>query len=366
MAASAPPPATCPSNSPVPFFEGTEKRIEIDFAGIGDLRQVANAAWEEVVRLSQTMVLHRKETEMFTSFLLSESSLIVYPGKLILKTCGRTVPLNGVQRIFALAATVGLEPEWMCYSRKNFLAPGEQPKEHASQEVEIDSCRRLCRGVGDGYVLGPLTGEHWLMYSAEFKETDCSVRGEFHVDLMMYDLSPNSCAHFFSGAPEGCRDGAKAMTQCSGLGEVAALINAEVDDYCFSPCGYSCNMHAKDGSYAMVHVTPQVACSYASFETNFGSKREAMSQQEVGARLNELVLKVLKVFKPGNFTMTLFTDKGAEKAIGTAPFEGPGSGYLRKTCTSTQFEQEFLATVVNYTAQEPTRGTKRPADAREL
>jgi len=365
LAAFTPPPATCPSGSPLPFFEGTEKRIEVDFAGEGDLRKVPNADWEEVIRLSQTLALHRKETEQFTSYLLSESSLIIYPTKLVLKTCGRTVPISGVKKMFSCASSVGLEPEWLCYSRKNFLAPGEQPTVHASSEVEIATCKSACNNVGDSYILGPLTGEHWLVYDAQFKVTDCSQRGDFHVDIMMYNLDPTCCRHFFSTAPEGCPTAAKAMTKESGLGDCADLINGEVDDYCFAPCGYSCNIHAKDGAYAMVHVTPQEDCSYASFETNFGSQMDSVSHQQVGASLSGLVRRVLQVFRPGKFTMTLFMDQGAEKAIGSAPFDAPDGSYQRKTCTSTQFEQDYICTVANYTILESARGVKRPGASEE-
>lgn len=371
MADQAPPPATCGSGgaSPVPeFFEGTEKRIEVDFCGAGDLRKVPNAAWEEVIKLSQTLPLNRKETDAFTSYLLSESSFIVYRTKLILKTCGRTVPISGVRRMMSAAAEVGLEPEWLCYSRKNFLAPGEQPKEHASPEAEIASCSAACQGIGDAYVLGPLTGEHWLLYDAQFKHVDSNTRGDFHVDIMMYDLSPAACVNFFSKAPEGCPKGAKTMTTKSGLGDVAAMMDAEIDDYCFAPCGYSCNIHAKDGSYAVVHVTPQEDCSYASFETNFGSNKDATIQEEaVGNRLSELVRKVLQVFQPGRFTMTLFTDRGAEEAIGASPWDAANGLYACKHRTSTKFELDYMVTVANYAAAsaQGARGLKRAAGDRE-
>merc|ERR1712127_114004 len=125
----------------------------------------------------------------------------------------------------------------------------------------------------------------------------------------MYGLAPTACSHFFSSEPEGSVAGAATMTQNSGLGKVAALIDGEVDDYLFAHCGYSCNIHSKSGAYAMVHVTPQEECSYASFETNFGSARSSLGQEKVSTTLGALVNQVLEVFQPSNFTITLFSDQ---------------------------------------------------------
>jgi len=333
------------------FFEGTEKRIEVDFVGTGDLRNVPQSGWEEVVQLSSTQILRRRDTEAFSSFLLSESSLIVYPSKVILKTCGRTVPLCCITRLLELANAVGLQPEWLCYSRKNFLREEHQPREHQSKEAEIAICRRACRDLGDAYVLGQLTGDHWLIYSTEFLWTDCSTRGDFQVDLMMYDLPKDICEVFHTNEPEGSAEGAAAMAKASGLESIAESIGGQIDGYCFSPCGYSCNIHT-GGAYAMVHVTPQEHCSYASFETNLGSTFHGLPSGDVSDVLNTLVGRVLDALRPQKLTLTLFMDQGAETAIGTAPFAAAGARYRRQTHTSAHFEQDYSATIATYTSKK--------------
>lgn len=340
-------PVTRASEASLPFFEGTEKRIEIDFAGSGDLRKVPQEGWDEVVRLSATLILNQKDTPEFRSYLLSESSLIVYPGKVILKTCGKTVPTRSIPKILSLAKTIDMSVEWLSYSRKDFLAPSEQPPEHQSHEAEISSCREVCNGVGDAYVLGPLTGEHWLVYDAEFIKTDCSQRGDYQIDIMMYDLPPDVSRVFETSEPEGSRKGAETMTHDSGLTKVAESIGGQIDDYCFAPCGYSCNMHAGE-AYAMVHVTPQPECSYASFETNFGSVRGSTISEDGSRSLNDLVGQVLDVFRPGRFTITVFFDEGAKAAMGNAPWDACSQRYKRKTFTSTYFEQDYCASIASY------------------
>ncbi|CAK0843453.1 unnamed protein product [Prorocentrum cordatum] len=354
------------SNGAPAFFEGTEKRIEIDFAGDGDLRKVDMSDWKEVVHLSATQILNHKEGSKFTSFLLSESSLIVYPKKAVIKTCGQTTPIGSVAKIMSAAKGVGMEPEWLCYSRKNFLSPAEQPAEHQSMVVETAFCRKACGGIGDAFVLGPMTGEHWFVYDANFKLRDCTKTGDFQLDMMMYGLPNDVQQVFHTSEPEGSRAGATAMTKASGLGDIISSIGGEVDDYCFDKCGYSCNIHAGD-AYAMVHVTPQESCSYASFETNIGSTHIGSDQigatigADISGSLDTLVGGVLDCFRPERVTITLFIDKGALEAVDNAPFKAAERRYKQKNCTSTHFEQDYLAIIANF-AREP--GQKRALEPR--
>jgi len=341
------------------FFEGTEKHIEADFWSeneSADLRNIPDDSWREVVKMCGTLVLNKKATTCFTSFLLSESSLIVYPRKIIIKTCGQTVPLRGMSLVYELASNVGLKCESVWYSRRLYQVPEKQLQEHQTTEGELAMCRSTL-GPGEAYVLGPLTGVHWLLYDAVFTPYDSKVRGDFTVDIMMYDLAPDVCKRFFTEEPEGSATGAASMTKESGLAQLATSIGAEIDDYCFSPCGYSCNMHAGE-YYCMVHVTPQEHCSYASFETNLGCSLEDMPPKEsCEERLNNIITNVLEAFKPAKLTATLFTDSGALKALGNAPFTCIERSYKNKCLTSAHLEQDYVATVAEYLANTNIPGS---------
>eukprot|EP00928_Gymnodinium_smaydae_P081962 TRINITY_DN65395_c0_g1_i1.p1 TRINITY_DN65395_c0_g1~~TRINITY_DN65395_c0_g1_i1.p1 ORF type:complete len:414 (-),score=70.51 TRINITY_DN65395_c0_g1_i1:145-1269(-) len=329
------------------FFEGTEKRVEIDFSSTASadargLRAIPESAWNEVIRLAGTQALFKKETPEADSFLLSESSLIVYADKVLLKTCGRTVPLNGVAKIFELAESVGMEREWMGYSRKNFLDTSQQPPQHRTVEDEIATCTAVS-SCGHGYVLGPCNADHWLLYNADFKDVDGRFRNDYTVDIMMYDLPADVRQHFYTDAPEGCPAGAAAMADNSGLTAVAKEFHADaaVYDYCFAPCGYSSNIHA-GGSYAVIHVTPEESCSYASFETNLGASVRGEPLEDLGARVDALIAKVLAVFKPGKFTMSLFADQGVKDKLAQAPFSAvPRASYKRLGLSLCSFENDY-------------------------
>lgn len=348
-------PATPEHHTP-DFFEGTEKRIEIDFASVQEVDRgcldVDSSEWREVARTAGTQVLSQKRTAEFDSYLLSESSLLVYPTKVILKTCGRTDPLACIPRITSLAKCVGLEPEWSCYSRKNFLAPKRQPEAYQNHLSEIEACEGVC-ATGDAYILGAVTGDHWFMYNSSYIYVDSSKRKDFTVDIMMYELHEDVRRAFYTEEQEGSQKGAEQMRINSGLADVFRELGM-VDDYCFSPCGYSANVHVGD-AYCITHVTPEEQCSFASFETNFG---RALPAEECAQALNELSKKVLRIFRPSKFTMTLFYDLGAASALGNAPFESAAGNFIRKNVNTYHFEEDYIATVANYVsvqADDPPR-----------
>jgi S-adenosylmethionine decarboxylase len=240
-----------------------------------------------------------------------------------------------------------MEPEWLSCSRKSFLRPNQQPAEHQDLDLEMSRLQKLC-GTGQGHILGPLTGEHWMLYNAQWREVDAAQRGDLTVDMMMYGLAEDVRSKFYTEEAEGSRKGAEDMTRNSGLGGVVKFMEGEIDDYCFSPCGYSCNVHAGDAC-AIVHVTPEETCSYASFETNFGTSWKSLPKRQYAEKLNSLVQQVVDVFKPSHFTVTLFVDSGASDAIGDAPFGGVSStAYARVSRNAYHFESDYIATVCNY------------------
>lgn len=81
-----------------------------------------------------------------------------------------------------------------------------------------------------------------------------------------------------------------------------------VDDYAFDPCGYSAN-GLLGPYYYTIHVTPESQCSYASFETTIPVKTfKHVSKSGIAEydSFNQVVKKVINVFKPGKFSTTLF------------------------------------------------------------
>ncbi len=83
-----------------PGFEGPEKVLEIDFApGLGPargLREITRPQWDKILTEARCTILNSLSNEKLDSYVLSESSLFVYPLKMMLKTCGTTTLLRAI------------------------------------------------------------------------------------------------------------------------------------------------------------------------------------------------------------------------------------------------------------------------------
>lgn len=70
-------------------------------------------------------------SEAFDAYVLSESSLFVYPDKMVLKTCGTTRLLDAVPCILELAAGLAMQPCRCKFSRASYLFPELQVTSHS-------------------------------------------------------------------------------------------------------------------------------------------------------------------------------------------------------------------------------------------
>lgn len=115
----------------MPIFEGSEKRIEVDFrlgpnVPANGLRSIPRETLDELMTLARCCIVSSRSNDKLDAYVLSESSLFVYPTKWILKTCGTTRLLNSVPRLLEVARSIGLEPRRCKYTRASFLFPENQ------------------------------------------------------------------------------------------------------------------------------------------------------------------------------------------------------------------------------------------------
>ena len=130
-------------------FEGPEKKLEVFFTaptdGVG-FRRFPRAAWSDVLADARCSILHSMGNDAFDAYILSESSLFVYPYKLVLKTCGTTTLLLVLPKLLTLATRAGVAFAHLHYSHFRFAHPSLQPYPHSSFAEEEGAVAKLLSG----------------------------------------------------------------------------------------------------------------------------------------------------------------------------------------------------------------------------
>jgi S-adenosylmethionine decarboxylase len=373
-------------------FEGPEKNMEVVFKvdkGVPDgLRTLSREQLDTLCTKAKCTILSKISNSYMDAYVLSESSLFVYKHRYIMKTCGTTTLLRCLSTLLEYSDKLGMELDWVGYSRKNLLFPNAQLWPHSNFGEEINYIKSHAklqdRLKGSGYILGPITDDHWFVYVADHSswtghrlsspgknESDKMVTGvprlhssmssqslvglpstERTVNMMMFDMAPEVADIFFK---ENTASG-KEMTLKSGINNLCP--GATIDETAFTPCGYSMNAILHD-AYFTVHITPEKECSYCSFETNTSLKSYA-----------SMVRNVLNVFRPKRFVLTMFGDEAAISSIPELPTDPrniniPGFGsFVRTSLASTKVETELCCLMAcysydNYAAEDTVVMEKR-------
>ena len=281
------------------FFEGVEKILEIYFESKDgdkrDLREIRRDVWDKILHAGKCAILVKDSNSYCDTYILSESSLFVYPNKIIIKTCGKTTPLSCLPILESHARKEhGLTIRGLGFHRKNYSFPKEQIDCHRSFKDEVCAIRRLFPKFQDqSHVLGSLDSEHWVTHNAGVTMNDDD---DVVMHLLCYDMEKNTSMFFKSE-----KNTAESVTRCLELEKMICGNDDEnrgdddvvIHAHMFEPCGYS--MNGLNGSnYVTVHVTPESHCSYASFETNCTKTPH-----------NVLMTEILRKLRPKRFTVVL-------------------------------------------------------------
>jgi S-adenosylmethionine decarboxylase len=349
-------------------FEGPEKNLCVEFKpGFGHeqgCRALDRAALDAVCTAAKCTILSSISNGFFDAYVLSESSLFVFKHKVIMKTCGTTTLLRCLMPLLKLTDALGLEVDWVGYSRKNFSFPEAQCFPHSSFNEEFEYLKRHPRLEqrvnGEGYLLGPITKDHWLAYICDRTLDSQFISEDVTLNIMMFDLDEKVAALFYK---ENVATSAE-MTRISGICNLVP--GNTIDDHAFTPCGYSMNSMLHD-AYSTIHITPEKACSYASFETN----AKLMSY-------TSLIKNVINVFQPGRVVITMIADNAGMKKVTDSPFDhvnflvsppasaaprganGGGTNcrvYSRSSSSCTKVAGDVTVAMGNWELNETTRST---------
>ncbi|XP_017782872.1 PREDICTED: S-adenosylmethionine decarboxylase proenzyme isoform X2 [Nicrophorus vespilloides] len=295
------------------FFEGVEKLLEIWFttsdqaagkSNGADLRKIPRNQLESLLKIVRCEIISSVRNDHVDAYVLSESSMFVSKRRFILKTCGSTTPLLCLERLLLLVEQYAgfNDVEDIFYSRKNYKRPELQVSPHSDFNQEVALLDTMFP-EGAAYCLGAVNRDCWFLYTLNpLPQTPAAVlppgvqtEADQTLEILMTDLDPEIMCIF---TKEECLNAAEA-TKKSGIDKI--IPNMMIDDYLFEPYGYSMNGVSKTGSYMTIHITPESEFSYVSFETNVpsGSYRETIG-------------KVLDVFNPGKFTITVFANQASQ------------------------------------------------------
>lgn len=321
-------------------FEGPEKTLEVCFRhkngtvplpndverdGRTGLRRLSRDDLDRICARARCTILSSVSNKFLDAYVLSESSLFVYPYMLVLKTCGTTTLLRCIALLIDFGRKLGLEIDWVGYSRKNFNFPGDQAFPHQSFHQELDylhSHKNLCERLdGSGYTLGPVTSDHWFVFVADQTIRSRALESDTDrvLNIMMFDIDEDVANLFFYDNYEKKKGESKEeetkrisdeQTVKSGIS--ALCPGAIFDPRAFEPCGYSMNAILFH-SYSTIHITPESGSSYCSFETN----------QKVGS-YKSLISNVIRTFRPKRFVMTLMADEAGLHQVKENPLTSSG------------------------------------------
>lgn len=307
------------------FFEGTEKLLEIWFSRTEDsksndcdLRSIPRPKLEKMLELVHCEVISFSRNESIDAYVLSESSMFVSKNRFIIKTCGTTTLLNCLKTLVYLVKkyTKYDNVQDVFYSRRKFAHPELQPSPHTSFEEETRILSEMFKN-GAAYCLGRMNQDCWYLFTTDsfFCNKMKYQQQDQTFEMIMTDLDPDIMKIFTKEVSSN----SKEATKRAGIDLL--LPNVLIDDFLFSPCGYSMNGIMKDGSYMTIHITPESNCSYVSFETN--------------ARLpsyKDLIAQLIETFRPGKFITTLFANEDSVLINTQSDIRNSGafSGFLKQ------------------------------------
>jgi S-adenosylmethionine decarboxylase len=296
-------------------FEGSEKKLEIVLkSGAVNARRFPKSFWADVVQKANAQILSELSSDACDAYLLSESSLFVWADRVLMITCGTTTLADAGAMI--LGTLKPEQVEAVFYQRKNEYFPREQKSDFT------DDCRKLRNFIsGRGYRLGNADEHHLYLFHSDNPARPPST--DTTLEVLMYDLQGPAKDAFIKRNMT-----AEFLEEVTGVNKI--LPDFEIDDYAFSPFGYSLNA-LKGSRYYTIHVTPQKESPYVSFETNV---------TETG-HVEQALTMVLEVFRPKNFDVVFFDSEGRDEIINLP-------GYQRRTYVRHQITPGFVCQFTHF------------------
>jgi S-adenosylmethionine decarboxylase len=307
-------------------FDAVEKTLEV-FHPLprtgGDLRAVPRGQWDALLRPLGCRVLSEVAGRDWHAYLLSESSLFVGRSSVVVKTCGTITLLRGLEEVLRIVAgSLGDGPVVVRYSRGEFFEPEGQHAPHTSWASELTHLSQVLRSpaaeIDHLEVAGPRRMDGFFSMASVPRGQLALGSWKPHprLELVLLDVPDSLLTSYCEGSEDHLAHREAIRAAFSG---------SVVDDYDFSPCGYSAN-GVSDASFWTIHLTPQQATEYVSFETSDGTAK-------VGCRW---ALAFLDLFSPGRIAFRTSRAKADFSEAAACTLNGMAKrGYVRDTGVTT-------------------------------
>lgn len=311
------------------IFEGSEKKCEVivDKEKIA-LRSIDESFWRTLVSKCNATVLSKISNEHCDAYLLSESSLFVWDDHFLLITCGQTTLVDAVLYFLEQKGKDVLKQ--LIFQRKNEYFSYMQPT------TFFDDVKKLKEHVdGEAFRFGHIDAHHNYLFHMNGEYTPD--KDDKTYELLMYDICP-LCINVLTKENQT----QEVLRKFLALDQL--IPGFEIDDFVFTPYGYSLNA-LKDDKYLTIHITPQEESSYISFEANFN--------------LVEKINIPLEVLRPGSFDLITFNADDTKELSQFVP-----SVYTDKRRVQDELKCGYKVTFTHY--YKHAQETQKPYKFKEL
>ena len=282
------------------MFEGSEKKVEIIFSpNSSSLLNKNENFWRKIVKAGKADIISCSKFPKAHAYILSESSLFIWPHRLVLITCGKTVLVKSFIKILN---SFSMDDISLCFfQRKNEFFPQIQK---SSFQKDIKQIQKKING--NSYRFGAFHDHHFFLFHSEsdfIPDTeDQTLEALIYGSQNIQDTSVETISYLKKSLNE-------------------FFPGFEIQDHFFKPLGYSLNA-VKQEFYYTIHITPEQSFFYISFETNIKE-----------SSIQILTDKILNIFKPLKFDFILFESQNKkEETISLLNYFSSSSFYKVLNC----------------------------------
>jgi S-adenosylmethionine decarboxylase len=272
------------------LFEAVEKKAEIILATktVCLLNDIEHNFWYQMVSACQASIVSTINTTQCKAFILSESSLFIWKNRLMILTCGTSPLINAVEFFMQQFKQLPLH---IIYQRQQELSTAVQV---TSFDQDVIRLNQYINGQCIYLYTGNFAKQqlYWGVRQPYNTKTEklIAVVPEANFEWCGYQLSTEVCNQLMD--PLITSDAVRRLLEIAEW-----LENQEtkwiIDDYSFSPYGYSLNV-INQQQFITLHLTPEQPYSYISVCSN--------------SDISSLISSLINVLQPKISRFIQFTD----------------------------------------------------------